>query len=257
MKQIIKMALKKTGITQKELAEKLFVTPQAVSKWVRGESEPTHDKVVAMSKIFGFEVAKELAMKDLKEEKNMENQINENTKTQEETTDSFDELPGYDEESAKKLKSLNSFEKAKKECSAILLKAGANKYSHGVYVLLEWLITATIGLTYHQALYNKLKYEEYYFEYMFDNLEDLFETDGISGRFAKNRLDNAFFLMGGDLFESFGDYKLKDHDYIHECMDYWYNFDKAYDYFDESDFNREFKIALLDIISQNRVYYGD
>ena len=55
MKQIIKMALKKTGITQKELAEKLFVTPQAVSKWVRGESEPTHDKVVAMSKIFGFE----------------------------------------------------------------------------------------------------------------------------------------------------------------------------------------------------------
>jgi transcriptional regulator with XRE-family HTH domain len=41
------------GMTQKDLADKLFVTAQAVSRWENGEVEPSISTVVEMAKIFG------------------------------------------------------------------------------------------------------------------------------------------------------------------------------------------------------------
>ena len=40
------------GWTQKELAEKLFVTAQAVSRWENNEVEPSATTLYEMSKIF-------------------------------------------------------------------------------------------------------------------------------------------------------------------------------------------------------------
>ncbi|MGD9605719.1 MAG: helix-turn-helix domain-containing protein [Bacilli bacterium] len=40
------------GLTQKELAEKLFVTAQAVSRWENGEVEPSVSTIAEMAKIF-------------------------------------------------------------------------------------------------------------------------------------------------------------------------------------------------------------
>ncbi len=47
---------KKIGLTQTELAEKLGVTRQAVSRWESDVSFPETDKLVSMSKLFGCSV---------------------------------------------------------------------------------------------------------------------------------------------------------------------------------------------------------
>ena len=43
----------KAGGSQEELAEKLAVTRQSVSKWEGAQSIPDMDKVVQMSRLFG------------------------------------------------------------------------------------------------------------------------------------------------------------------------------------------------------------
>lgn len=44
---------KKAGLSQEELADKLGVSRQAVSKWECGESSPDTDNLIALSKIYG------------------------------------------------------------------------------------------------------------------------------------------------------------------------------------------------------------
>ncbi len=48
---------KANGLTQKELAEKLYVTPSTISKWENGAAMPDVYAVTAMADIFGVEVA--------------------------------------------------------------------------------------------------------------------------------------------------------------------------------------------------------
>ena len=43
---------KKFGLSQEELAEKLDVSRQAVSKWERGESLPDTDNLITISKLY-------------------------------------------------------------------------------------------------------------------------------------------------------------------------------------------------------------
>ena len=50
--KIIKLR-KKNGWSQEELADKIYVTRQAVSKWESGNSIPDVEKIVHMSKLFG------------------------------------------------------------------------------------------------------------------------------------------------------------------------------------------------------------
>ena len=46
MDQILKKALKERELSQKEFADLIHVTPQAVSKWLNGESRPSQDNVI-------------------------------------------------------------------------------------------------------------------------------------------------------------------------------------------------------------------
>lgn len=46
----------KNNLTQKDLADKLFVTPQAVSRWENGDAEPSSTTIDAMTKIFNISV---------------------------------------------------------------------------------------------------------------------------------------------------------------------------------------------------------
>ena len=48
----IKELRKQKGLTQKELADLLHVTSQAVSRWEMGNVEPSVDTIVNMAKIF-------------------------------------------------------------------------------------------------------------------------------------------------------------------------------------------------------------
>ena len=58
---------KKAGWSQEDLAEKLGVTRQSVSKWEGAQSVPDMDKVVMMSRLFG--VSTDFLLKDELEEK--------------------------------------------------------------------------------------------------------------------------------------------------------------------------------------------
>lgn len=44
---------KKQGLSQEELADKLGVSRQAVSKWERGDASPDTDNLIALAKIYG------------------------------------------------------------------------------------------------------------------------------------------------------------------------------------------------------------
>ena len=57
---------KKAGWSQEDLAEKLGVTRQSVSKWEGAQSVPDMDKVVMMSRLFG--ISTDFLLKDELEE---------------------------------------------------------------------------------------------------------------------------------------------------------------------------------------------
>ncbi len=49
----IKQLREALGLTQKDLAEKLYVTVQAVSQWENGKTQPDSDRILQLSKILG------------------------------------------------------------------------------------------------------------------------------------------------------------------------------------------------------------
>ena len=55
-KDIISELRKKKNLTQNELAEKTFVTRQAVSKWESGESVPNTETLKILSKLFDVSI---------------------------------------------------------------------------------------------------------------------------------------------------------------------------------------------------------
>ena len=58
----------KYGLTQKNLADKLFVSAQAVSRWENGEVEPSIGTIMEMAKIFNVSVDEILGMNDSTQE---------------------------------------------------------------------------------------------------------------------------------------------------------------------------------------------
>lgn len=52
----IRMFRKKMGMTQEEVAEAVFVSPQSVSKWERGETMPDIELLPALAKLFSTSI---------------------------------------------------------------------------------------------------------------------------------------------------------------------------------------------------------
>ena len=55
-KDIIYELRTKKGLSQEELAEKIFVTRQAVSRWETGETIPNIDTLKLLSKLFDVSI---------------------------------------------------------------------------------------------------------------------------------------------------------------------------------------------------------
>ena len=55
-KEIIHELRTRRGLSQDELAEKIFVTRQAVSRWENGETVPNVDTLKLLSKFFGVSI---------------------------------------------------------------------------------------------------------------------------------------------------------------------------------------------------------
>ena len=224
MNEIIKKALERVGMTQKELAERMYVTPQAVSKWVSGASMPSVDNIAMIKEILGVDLIEESVKASRKGRTAMKRQHCE-------------------------LQDLSTIEKARDEAKLILEEAGiAGNYPHHIYILVEWLVTATIGLTYHKMLNDKDSYEEFDYSCICCELESFFEEEATHKGY-RSELAYRFFLMGGDLFESFGEYRLENHDYGNEAMSLWYDLQRAFGEKWDSPLLPEFKVALLEVIS--------
>lgn len=220
MDSIIAQILQRSGMTQKELAEQLYVTPQAVSKWVRGESRPTADNVERIYNITGFNIVAMTATTRCSR-KTMRN---------------------------KALKEIDNYEKAIQEAESILQSAGIKlNYSHAVYKLCSWLLPAVICLTHHRML--KYKDEEIGYDSIFTTLQDYLDEDcmkKVDGLY-ENQLEYSFYLMGMDLFESFGECTMRDDEYCREAMDDWYRFEKAVVKDHGSPIYNELLVAITEI----------
>ena len=55
-KEVIYKLRTKNGLSQDELAEKVFVTRQAVSRWENGETVPNTETLKLLSKLFGVSI---------------------------------------------------------------------------------------------------------------------------------------------------------------------------------------------------------
>jgi len=55
--EIITQLRKDNGLSQEDLAQRLFVTRQAVSKWERGEALPDLDNFLRISQAFGIPIS--------------------------------------------------------------------------------------------------------------------------------------------------------------------------------------------------------
>ena len=59
---------KKKGLSQEELANRLNVTRQTISKWEVGDSTPDMEKLVAISDLFGISLDELVVGKETKED---------------------------------------------------------------------------------------------------------------------------------------------------------------------------------------------
>lgn len=66
---------KKAGLSQEELADKLNISRQAVSKWERGESSPDTDNLIALAKIYNVSLD-ELVGNETTKEKEQGTKVN-------------------------------------------------------------------------------------------------------------------------------------------------------------------------------------
>ena len=223
--KLIKDALKEKGYTQQDFAKEISVSPQAVSKWI-------HDDVQRIDSDNMQKINDLLGVNLIREKNNMERKEKKAIMKQQQRT----------------LEELNDIEKAEAEASSILEEANIRaNYSHSIYTLLRWLVTAVIGLTYHQMLHVK-RVEEggYSRDDIFFNLNDYFEE---GCKYEENYLAYNFYLMGMDLFESFGDDRMVNHDYAREADDLWYRCSDVIKRIKELPQYGEFVIALKEIIN--------
>lgn len=76
---------KKSGLSQEELAEKLGVSRQAVSKWERAEASPDTDNLIALSNLYNISLDELIGKKEVNEDKVLDNVTKEEVKDSEET----------------------------------------------------------------------------------------------------------------------------------------------------------------------------
>ncbi len=82
LEEKITLLRKKNGWSQEELAFRLDVSRQAVSKWEMGTSLPDLDNVVKMSKLFGCSTDYLLKDGEISEEKTVETNVEEKTQNE-------------------------------------------------------------------------------------------------------------------------------------------------------------------------------
>lgn len=139
------------------------------------------------------------------------------------------------------IKDLDTFEKAQAEAKNIMDSSRASDYSHAVCVLLNWIITCAIGLTYHWFISKINKEDGTVYDDLYYYLNNLVEDEG-------KDFEHDFFLLGGDLFESFDEYKIPNHDYASSVNHLWYKLKNATKDAKGTDLYAEFKIALSEIV---------
>ena len=76
MKNIILKRRKQLGLTQQELADKLFVSNKVISKWETGKSVPDTSMLVELSKVLNISLDELLNVNNEETDKNIKLAIN-------------------------------------------------------------------------------------------------------------------------------------------------------------------------------------
>ena len=121
---------KKNGLSQEELAAKLGLSRQAVSKWERAEASPDTDNLICLAKLYGVSLDELLKTED-DVETIVEEQVKEESKGSSQDKDEEDEDDGY---TINETSSKESFYIGSK---GIHIKDGDDEVhigSHGIYV---------------------------------------------------------------------------------------------------------------------------
>lgn len=191
---------KEKGLMQKELAEKLYVSDKAVSKWERGLSIPDVALLVPLSEILGVTVTELLECRRLPKDETME--------------------PRQTEEIVKKVISLSEEEQRKYQPDR--LKRGLQLLICGAVGLLEiWIVTilgysleelsaslfVMMGLMAGFGLYfcvlSKEKLPRYYDENRMSSFSDGFLRMNIPGIYFNNR-NWPYIVRAGQLWAMIG-----------------------------------------------------
>ena len=122
-----------------------------------------------------------------------------------------------------------------------------------IYVLLERLVTATIGMFFYKNLMNKVHENDYDYDCLPEELEDFFEQE-YRYKGYQSRLAYTFYLFGMDLFEANAEYEMEQEyvDYGNCAMSFWYDVERAFSPLWCSPVLEEFKVALLEVIESLR-----
>lgn len=140
---------KKNGYSQEELAEKLGLSRQAVSKWERAESSPDTDNLINLSRLYSISLDALLATTDDIPEPKMEDTSNTATESAP-NAESITEDEQTSSHSANKGKDANSFGYSYKYGYSYSYNTDAEKeengkYNHwkgGMYALIPLLVCA-------------------------------------------------------------------------------------------------------------------
>ena len=225
--EIIKKEFERSGLSQKELADSIHVSPQTISKILNNLVHPTIEQVKAMGKVFRVNLVRKNMQEERKTKKpNRERHI--------------------------LLADLNTHNRGMAEAKLILEESRIeNHYPYSVCKLLEWFITATIGLTYHLSL-KQLRpgNKEVDYDDIFFYLNNYFETCSEYSDQYKNQIEYDFSVMCADYYESYTGNESAKYEYCRDSLWDWYRFKKSFN----TDLKKDFDVALAEIIANNSIY---
>ena len=124
---------KEAGFSQEELAAKLGISRQAVSKWERGESSPDTDNLIALAKLYGVSLDALLLSENAPEVQ--ETAQKENGPDEKIPFDSKPDAPAAQEETVEKIKPN--------------LRQRIYQFLYPVYVPLMVLLYLLLGIVFH------------------------------------------------------------------------------------------------------------
>ena len=220
----LKYKLEQKGLSQKEFAEMINVTPQAVSRWLNGDSRPSQDNLVMIYKVLGLDYTREM----------IENSAEESLSP---CQFHIDEIKTYDDAIDESLRVLDVMQIEK-------------NYSHAIYYVFTLILPIAVAVARYNVINHKASENASIRSEFHDALKSLFVTKNSASLNEEVYLKNKFIDNFFDILESEsepGETKTDD-DFIFYAMEEFFILDKAIDLDESSPLYCELRVALTELL---------